>query len=1007
MNLSSFSIKRKVTTFMFYTAILVFGIMSFNNLSLDLMPSIDIPIAVVSTSYSGAAPQEVETMVTKTLESALAVVSGIEDISSSSSEGSSLIVVSFSDDTNLDTALTDMREKIDLVTPYLPDSVSSPIVMAIDPNAMAILEIALAGDDLTTLKTFAEDIISPELERIEGVASVDVSGGYESSVTIDVKSETISGYGISLDYISQILMAQNISMPSGTVTSGNSSITVRTSGAFETIDDIKDTLIPLPTGGTVKLDELATVDFTSKDVSTIAKNNGVPSVVISVQKQSDVNTVQVANKVNDAVATLSDKYPTIDMATIFDQSDFINLAVDSVMNNIILGILAAVIVLLFFLKSVRSTFVIAISMPLCIIGTFLLMNTIDITMNMMSLGGIAMGVGMIVDNSVVVLENIYRFMKDGYDRSTACVEGAKEVALSISASTLTTIAVFLPIGLSGGITGMMFQEFCITIAALLLISLIIALTLVPVLAYFLLHPKTNKKTKESKLKLVYQKALAFNTKHKFLALVFCFAILAGFSYLSFTHGLELIPSIDQGTISVTIDTPSGTSPEDVSAISDKYVSKLESISEIDNIFYSTSGTSSTLTIAVSDKEEREKGIEDIAQEMRVLANDIAGAEFSVSSAGSFDMSALTGDAISISISGNDFDTLELIVNDIIDIVENIDGVAELSSSVSDRVPQVTINLKNEIATKFGLTSATVGSSIYSQLLGTTATTLTIDGTEIDVIVRGDNTDTDIDSLQNLLIPTQMGTSVPLSVIADVEIELGPTVISRENQARTVSITGSAYDVDVTALTATIDDKISQYAVPEGYIIEIGGESEAIAEAFDSMYYALVVAIALVYFILASQFESLILPFIVMLILPLGLTGGLFGNSIMGYPVSMPAFIGVIMLSGVVVNNSIVLIDYISIRRSRGEDRKTAILNACPLRVRPVLMTTLTTALGLLPMALGYGDGSEIMVPMSIVMISGLLISTVVTLLFTPVFYVILDDISSIFTKRNKKEKTNI
>ena len=1012
--MSAFSLNKKVTTFMVYIALTLFGLMSLSNLAIDLMPSIEVPVAIVNTTYPGAGSAEIENMVTRPVEQAVARVSGIDTISSTSSEGVSTVVAVFTDDVDIDTAIIDMREKIDMVAPMLPDNVSTPIVMAIDIDAMPIQQISISGDaSISTLESIANDTIAPKIERIAGVASVTVDGGYDNVVNIKTDGAKMRGYGISIDYVSNILRATNISMPSGEIAYGDKELVVRTDSEFSDIEDIKNVIIPLPRGGTISLSDIATVTLEAKEISTIAKVNGENVIILSVQKQSGVNTSQVAKKVNEEIKQLTAELPEIEFTTISDQSDFVNLAINSVMLNVMLGIVFSIFVLFLFLRKISPTLIIAISMPICLITTFLLMKGLNLTLNIMTLGGMAIGVGMIVDNSVVVLENIFRFREEGHDRYTACLEGAKEVSLSITASTITTIAVFLPIGLSGGMVGQIFNEFALTITSLLVSSLLIALTLVPLLAYILLDRgklkppslDSDKKVKKpKKFTKIYQNILLKVLSKPKTALFTSFVLFIAFTLSVSTVGAELMPKVDQGMLNVSVKLPISSELSDTAAITDELVERMLTIEETETIAYTSSSNSSTIMMVLKDVSERDRTVFEVGDDVRAMTKDIAGAEISVSDGGSTDMSAMTGAAVSISLSGKDLDTLNEISDDIVDVIEVTEGAKDVKSSSSERVEQVNIKMNNEIATKYGLTPMAIASAVNAELQGVTATTLKMDGNEIDVVVKGDPySKSSIDALKNLIITTQQGASVPLSMVADVVVELGAHTISRENQMRTITIS-AASSTDAFTLSQEVTKALTDYPLPDGYFLDLGGESEEIAETFSTLFEALIIAIALVYFVLASQFESLLLPFIVMLAMPLGLSGGIFGLFVTNTPLSMPSFLGVIMLSGIVVNNSIILIDYIKTRQENGEDIKTAIINACPLRVRPVLMTTLTTILGLLPMAFGLGEGSEMMTPMAIVMISGLTISTAITLIFSPLFYYLIKKPKTPRKKRSSKKE---
>lgn len=1014
MNIADFCLKHKVTTIMAYVLIVVFGIMGFTSLPLALMPDIELPMAVVYTTYSNAGPQEVENMVTKTIESACASVSGMDEIQSLSSEGSSMVMVTFADGTDMDEAMVDLRDRIDRVKGFLPEDADAPMAMTIDVDAMPVVTVGLKGADLAELQAIAEDDIQPALERIDGVASVDIAGGYENEIAIDTDADRLAGYGLSVSYIAQMLAAENIALPAGEVQSGDQSFSVRTDGEYSSISDIANTLILLPTGGTVRLSEVADVYVAPKEQTAIAKIGGEPCITISVNKQSDTNTLQVAERAKDALDEVTALQPTLDWSLLMDQSDMINMTVDSVIQNIVFGVLLAAIVLFVFLRDWGATAVISMSMPICIISVFLIMQVFDITMNMMSLGGIAMGVGMIVDNSIVVLENIFHYRSDGCDRFTSCVEGTKEVALSISASTLTTVAVFLPIGLSGGLSGMMFREFCITICSLLLASLLIALTLVPVLCYALLDrggkhrmrmPDTGHDIADRPLMRKYKALLAHFITHRKKAIIISGAMIVAFLGSIAIAGVELMPQMDESMVAIGVEMPVGSDLEDVSAMADRAVDiALEQVPEIESIYYSTGGASmsttstansASITVNLVDKSDRDRSSQQVADDLRPYMQDLAGAEISVEASGTMDMSSMTGDAISVTLRGDDYDKLSQTAEQLAGQLAALPGAIEVSSSASDQVPEVEITLNRANASRFGLTAAAIGQAVRGELSGQTATQLKVNGEEITVTVRGDSrAETSIDALKSVMIPTQTGGSVPLSLVANVDTVLAPQSINRLNQSRTVTITGGAADTVSTAeMSQAVQGVLDTFELPDGITYETGGEMEEMINTFTQLAYALVVALGLVYFVLASQFESFVMPVIIMTILPIGLLGSLFTLPLTGNKISMVAFIGVIMLAGTVVNSSIVLIDYMNIRRKRGEDKDTAILNACPRRVRPVLMTTLTTVLGLLPMVFSNGEGAEMMRPMAIVMITGMVVSTIVTLLFTPVYYSLIDSLT--------------
>ena len=1000
-------------TILLYIMVIVFGFYSFSTLPLALMPSMEIPAAIVYATYPGAGPEDIEQQVTKPLESAVAGLSGLDTLQSTSSENMSMVIIQFTDSTNLDDAMTDLRDKVSQVKSQLPDDASDPTVMSIDIDSMPVVQVALRGSDLAALQSIAEDDISPALERLDGVASVDISGGYEDEVAVKTNAARLKGYNLTITSVAQQLGADNMAIPGGDLDNGSQTLSVRTDGEYSSLNDVKNALISLPTGGTVRLSQIADVAMQPKDRSTIAKVDGEECIMLSVNKQSGSNTVKIAESAVKRLNEVIAGNESLQADVVMDQSDYINLTVDNAVSNIWMGVLFAAIVLLVFLRDIGATLSLTIAMPCCILFTFLIMNVLGITLNMMSLGGITLGVGMIVDNSIVVLENIFSYRADGYDRWDACTKGTGEVMTSVTASTLTTIAVFLPIALSGGMTGMMFREFCITIVALLLSSLIIALTLVPLLCYMLLgvggqtakaKPEASMTTPimEKPLMRTYRKSLNFLITHRWagigVTLAICVISVASIA----AAGMELIPETDQGQISVSISMPNGSTMEDTAAIQDRIAGiVMDTVPETKQIYYSTgdstsimsSASGASVTVSLVDLDKRDRSAQEVTKQLRRDLADIAGCEITVSASESMGMS--TDSDISVELTGSDYDQLADTANDLVQKIEAIPDAINVESSAGEQTPRVAVKVRRENASRFGLTPAAIGGLVRGELTGSTATTLRMNGEEYDVTVSGDaDVATSLDSLRSMQLPTATGGNVPLSSVADVYTELSPQSIVRKNQKETVTITGESESGDANAITEKVNALLDSYEAPEG--VEIGnGDTMAsqMAETTGSLMLALAVAIALVYFILATQFNSFALPVAIMLILPIGLLGSMILLAPTGNHVSMVALLGVIILAGTVVNSSIVLIDYTLQRRERGEDKNTAILNACPRRVRPVLMTALTTILGLVPMVFSGGEGSEMMKPMGIVMMTGMVVSTIATLFITPVYYSLTDSVA--------------
>lgn len=1016
-------IKHHVMTILLYILVVVFGFYSFQNLPLALMPSMEVPAAVVYATYPGAGPEDIEQQVTKKLEGAVAGLSGLDTLQSTSSENMAMLVIQFTNHTDMDQAMTDLRDKVAQVKSQLPDDASDPTVMSIDIDSMPVVQVALRGNDLASLQSIAEDEIQPALERLDGVASVDISGGYEQEIAVHTDASRLKGYNLTISSIGQQLGADNIAIPGGELDNGSQTLAVRTDGEYSSIDDVKNALISLPAGGTVRLSQIADVSMQPKDQDAISKVDGEECIILSVNKQSGSNTAQIAELAKAEFDSLLKSNDSLQWNIVMDQSDYINMTVNNAIQNIWMGVLFAAIVLFLFLRDLGATLAVTIAMPCCILFTFLIMNVLGITLNMMSLGGITLGVGMIVDNSIVVLENIFTYRADGYDRLDACTKGTGEVIGAVIASTLTTVAVFLPIALSGGMAGMMFKEFCITIVALLLSSLIISVTLVPLLCYFLLGSTKQKSVKpqgsgatpitEKPLSRAYRSSLNSLITHRWAGIALT-VVICIVSVLSVSQaGMELIPEMDEGQVSVTVSMPNGSTMEDTAAIEDRIAAiAVDTIPELEQIYYSTGSSTSimssssgaSVTISLVDLDQRDRSSADIAKQLRRALQDIAGCELTVSTSSTMSMS--TDSDISVELTGDDYDQLAETADDLANQIGALPDAINVESSAGEQTPRVAVKINRENASRFGLSATAIGGLVRGELTGSTATTLRMNGEEYDVTVAGDeDVATSLDALRSMQIPTMTGGTVPLSMVADVYTELSPQSIVRKNQKETVTITGESESGDSNAIKAAVDDIVAKYELPDG--VEVGeGDTAAsqIAETTGTLMLALAVAIMLVYFILATQFNSFSLPIAIMLILPIGLLGSMILLWPTGNHVSMVALLGVIILAGTVVNSSIVLIDYTLQRRQRGEDKNTAILNACPRRVRPVLMTAMTTILGLVPMVCSSGEGSEMMKPMGVVMMTGMVISTIATLFITPVYYSLTDSVAARLSGLFKKIK---
>ena len=832
MSVAKFCINHRVTTILAVIMLTMFGVLFTTRLQMSLLPDMEAPMAAVMCYYNGANPTDMEELVTKPLESAALSVSGVKEVSSTSGDGSSTVMVTYVDGTNLDIAATRLREQFDMIT--LPEDATKPIILNMDIGAlMPTAVVALMGNDLNQLQSLSDDVVTPALERIDGIASVTAYGGAEQEIYVRLDASRAQGYGLSNNYLSQILSAENLLYPGGDVHNGKKTLTVSTDAKYTGVDDVRNTLIPLPTGGSVRLGEVASVTLEDKDRDTQAKMGGQECIILLVSKQSGANEAKASQRVEDRLAELAAENPGLRYYMAYSAVDYINQAVSSALQNIALGVALAAVIVFLFLRRFGPTLTIAISMPVCILTVFVLMNVFDLTMNMMSLGGIAMGVGMIVDNSIVVLENIYRFASDGNDRMTACVEGTAEVTGSVVASTLTTVAVFLPLGLTTGMAGMMFKDFCLTIAFLILSSLVIALTWVPLLCYMMLdEAKARRGTLDvSKrpgafghvsvaLYNGYMKILSHFTYHPGQGMLVCGALVALFTISCANTNMVLIPDMDQGEINIAVSLPIGSSTEEAIDIAEQVTAVVQrevSGDEMENVYYMVAGgsgmtsmmSSGDITIGLNlvKKALRERSAMEIAEDLRGYMHDIAGCEITVTASQQMGMSSSAD--INVELSGEDYGTLALLADELAAQIAQLPDAVDVKSSVSERVPQVEVTINRQAASQYGLTAAQIGAAVRAELSGATATKVTINNTEINVVIKGDGAASrSLDALRTMPVTTAYGGTVALSAVANVNVVQAPQSIARANQSRQVTVSGDTHSGNATAITMQIQEILS-------------------------------------------------------------------------------------------------------------------------------------------------------------------------------------------------------
>lgn len=1026
MKLVNTSIKRPVGVIMFVVVAILLGFISLRDLKVDLFPKMELPIAVIATSYSGAAPQEIEELITKPIESTIATIEGLDTIQSVSQPSSSLVIMQFDFGRNIDDALYDIREKIDQIAGFLPDGANRPMVMRIDPNSMPVIMASLTGAPLNELQDIAELEVQPALERVSGVASAPITGGIEREIQVNLNESMLSAFNLSGSEVGAALGAENRTISAGTVKSGSHDVQLRVVGEYTSVDDIKNTKITLGNGETVKVSDVAEVVDTFKEQSMTSMVNGEETLVFSIMKQSDANTVEVAEEIEKAMAKLNEKFADrgLKMTTVIDTSVYITDSIDSVINNMVVGGVLAAIILLLFLRSIKATLVIAISMPIAVISTFTLMYFTGETLNIISMGGLALGVGMMIDSSIVILENIFKKRHEGLSVKEASSIGASELAPAVIASTLTTAAVFLPVVFVDGLASQIFRPLALTVVFSLTASLIAALTLVPMLSSKLLgNMKITVESEEAKdifnrllnkFKDFYGNVLNKALKFRKTTIAIVIGALIGSLAMVPLVGVGFMPTTDAGQININATLQTGVQLEETEAVTEEINERLKKFDDIIHMKYvSIGGSSDGISAGTSNQAsfyielvksaERDMTTSQFIEEVDQLLSDIPGAEIAVVDSSSGMMGS--GSAISIQIKGENLDVLNDLAQQVVWMLKDIDGTINVDSTVSEGNPEVQVVVNREIASAFGLSYQQIMNEVNLAFNGQVATLYKEGGKEYDVKVSYPKETTDtIRDLETLVIRNNQGMDIPLLSVAELVSVQGPSQINRSDQMRGVSVTSDVIGTDLGTVTQALQSAISQLSLPDGYEISMGGDSEQMMESFGQLGLALLLGIFLVYMVMAVQFESFVYPFIIMFSMPTMIIGVIVGLFIVNIPLSLPGFIGLILLAGIVVNNGILLVEYINILRRQGMERMQAIVEAGKSRVRPIFMTTLTTVLAMVPLALAIGEGAETQQPMAVVVVFGLISSTMFTLVFVPVMYVVIDNMANRVKRLFKRGK---
>jgi len=998
--------------------VIILGGISLIRLPIDLMPDITYPTLTIRTLYENASPEEIEELVTRPVEEAMSAVPGVEYVYSTSAEGSSNVRVSFTWGTDLDTASNDIRDRLDRVIPRLPEDAERPRLYKFDIANFPVL-IFGASSKLNPLqmRKLIDDQIKYRIERVPGVAALDVWGGYEREIQVNLDAGKIKAMGLPLDQILKSVEEGNVTLPAGTIDRGDFEVTMRTKGEYTSLDQLANTVVADREGATIKLSDIARIDDTWKKITRIIMVDGKPGVRLAVRKQSGTNTVEVAGRVLKEVENINRDIPQINITPIIDTSDYIRNSITNVGSMALYGGILAVMVLLFFLRNIVSTLIIATAIPISIIATFALMYFGGLTLNIMTLGGLALGIGMLVDNAIVVLENIYRHSETGEKAEDATVKGAGEVTSAILASTLTTLAVFLPLVFVRGMSGVMFKQLASVVSFALLCALMVALTLVPVMASRLLHKRvaTPKDTWVARLSFVsvrfftymedgYKRMLHFTLQHTVSVVIGAVLLLAGSLALVPLVGVEFMPATDEGEVRINAEMEVGTRL-DVLGEKFKLIEAIvnREVPESRNVVTSIGGSSwrsrgshtGRMRIALVHRDERLRSSDQIAADLRTQLSRIPGVTIRTRAGqGLFLLRIFTGgtEKVQIEIRGYDLETADVLAERVKEIVENVDGVTDAQTSRESGSPEEIVFVDRLKAADMQLTVSRIANMLQTVLSGTRAGSYREGGDEYDIRVKiRDAEKMDIREILDLTIAATDGEPIVLRNVVRLQPKTGPVLIERKDQERIVTVSANISGRDMGSIITDIRNNLHKIAVPRNFSIVFGGDYEEQQKAFHELLLSLILALVLVYMVMASLYESIRYPIVVMFSVPFAAIGVILMLFMTNTTFNVQSYIGCIMLGGIVVNNAILLVDHINLLRRRdGLLLREAIEEAGRRRLRPILMTAMTTILAMVPLAIGLGEGGEVQAPLARAVIGGLISSTLITLLIVPTVYLFFD-----------------
>ena len=1008
-SLIELAVRRRVSVLMFAIATVAFGVVGYQRLTVELFPDIAYPSLTVQTEYLDAAPQEVETMITRPVEEAVGVLPGLERLHSVSRPGISEVTMEFAWGSDMSSLVMDVREKLDRL--IFPDEAEDPIVLRFDPSLEPVARLALLGPQpLTVIRNLADLKIKPDLETVPGVASAQLRGGLEEEIRIEIDQERLAAFNIPLSQVTQAVGASNVNLPGGALRGTERQFLIRTLNEYKTVQDVAGVIVAENEGRVVRVRDVAKVFRGTKEREEITRVDGVESVEIAIFKEGDANAVLAVAALKERLQSWRKKLPDgFEIKVLFDQSRFIQSAVDEVRDATLIGGVLAIIVLLLFLRDFSSTAVIATAIPLSVVATFIAMYRMDISLNIMSLGGLTLGVGMLVDNAIVVLEAIHRKRNSGADRRTAAIEGAAEVGPAVVASTMTTVAVFLPIVFVEGIAGQLFKDQALTVAISLLASLLVAVTVIPMLSAQLgrgfagrTAEATSAESDEpvlGRFSLLYDRVVRAAIRYRGLTLVVA-AILFGAAALTIPSlKTELIPRLTSGEFYYELKMPEGTAL----AATDRIVQRMEAQTKQASTvrrFYSTVGSRQApggvsvnakaenlaqLNISLGDGTQPATEAT-VSEALRNAFRNIPDAQIRLGHPNYFTLQT----PIEVAVFGENLDDLRTYSLDFAQRLSELEGFVDVRSSLEAGNPELQVVFDRDRIAALGLDLAELSDTLKNRVQGIVATRFQESDRQIDIrLLNQERNRSSIADVRQLVLPGPDGQPVRLLSVAELVSARGPAEIHRLQQQRAALVTANLQNLSLGRAVQMVEAELDSRPPSSGMSAEISGQNREMQVSFNSLQFAVSLAIFLVYLVMASTFESVIHPFVVLFTIPLALVGVVAGLWVTGLSITVIVLIGVVMLVGIVVNNAIVLIDAMNRFRRQGMDKVEAVVRAGHVRLRPILMTTLTTTLALIPMALGWGEGGELRAPLAVTVMSGLVLSTLLTLLVIPATYVLV------------------